>query len=120
MFPPIKEQYDLNELIIVFEMPKPLVEMLIKKYPGPPEAEVAMKEFKSQFKSLYRKAAFKYHPDKPEGSKEKMQVVNKMYSVMMKSLRIINKPPQPQYVKVKVYSDGFYSYSDSTTSSNWW
>lgn len=50
----------------------------------------------TELKSLYRKLAFKYHPDKETGSKELMQKLNAEYSYLLKNFDATVKEQQEE------------------------
>ena len=109
-----KETYSVQEFMHVFKITQNEIHPLMQKYSNVELAQKAVDDFKIILKRQYRKASKMYHPDKG-GSKEDMQVVNQMYKIMMKSLKVINLAQQQRMQTVVVRSYTYYNSSNSTT-----
>lgn len=70
---------------------------------------------KEELKAQYKKLAFKYHPDRPEGSTEAMQAINAEYEELIKILEV--KEGEAQDLRdYQAIIDSLIQYNDITIS----
>jgi hypothetical protein len=115
----MKKKLSLDEALSYFdltpeEMPDLLPERSFEKM------NKKLKQFKYRIKKAYRKVVFKYHPDHG-GDEEQMKILNELYNIFMKQLKIVSIPPQSTIIMY--YSNKYYSGTSTTytdTSSNFY
>lgn len=107
-----KKQYNLNDIIVIFELDKENIPDIVNPQPFE-QMKQNLEEFKILLKNQYRKLAKKYHPDHG-GNKEDFQVLSNLYNMVIK-LEI--KPIQrPTIIIHGGYS--YYSYSSTSTTTS--
>jgi hypothetical protein len=111
---PDKKHYTLNEILDIFEINKDTFPDIKKPRASIEELEQIIKEVKSIFKTAYRKAALKYHPDHG-GNQHDFKIINNLYHFIIKSIKIrrLTREP-PTAIFVRTYS---YSTTDTTTTT---
>ena len=114
-----KETYSVQEFMHVFKITQNEIHPLMQKYSNVELAQKAVDDFKIILKRQYRKVSKVYHPDKG-GFKEDMQVVNQMYKIMMKSLKVITLTPKRREQPVVMNYYYYYGTATSTTTTGSW
>jgi len=111
----MKSAYTWDELLEIFEL-KPEQAVMPHRSMGVSEANQALAKAKEVFRKQRRKLAKKYHPDRPGGNLEKLQLINAILDQIEK-IKIVPRPrPAFQFSWTNVttgsatYDSGNYSY----------